>query len=310
MKKQLTVEKLNEFQGHKGSIFALEIDPEEQYCFSSGDDGMVVKWDLKTNEDHGEGIIRTHCSVYALCYLAQWHYLAAGTSDGTVYIIDLSASRIIHTYRQTTHAIYKLYFAETNNQLWILQANGLLGIISIPDFNLIFHERISNNHLRSAIGSSTGESVFIGNSDAYILEVDAGQMKMKRYWKAHENSVFSLGIHPDGRYLISGSRDAQLNIWDLKQEGQQLIKQIPAHMYTINDIAFSPDQDYLVTASRDKTIKLWDAYHFELLKVIDFARNEGHQHSVNRIKWLKSDNSLISCSDDRRIIRWSLHING
>jgi len=126
-------------------------------------------------------------------------------------------------------------------------------------------------------------------------------------WQAHDNSVFSLQYVEENSLLLSGGRDAHLNIWDLKAN-HSLVQSLPAHNYTINAFALSPSGDYFATASRDKTLKIWDTHSFQLLKVVDFARNLAHTHSVNRICWLKSDNSLISCSDDRRIIRWQVTI--
>ncbi|MEO1450603.1 MAG: WD40 repeat domain-containing protein, partial [Bacteroidota bacterium] len=84
---------------------------------------------------------------------------------------------------------------------------------------------------------------------------------------------------------------------------------IPAHNFTLNHFAYSPDKQYLLTVSRDKTIKLWQASDLKLLKVIDYARNEGHRHSVNKIKWLRADNSVISCGDDRQLFRWKISID-
>jgi WD40 repeat protein len=106
-------------------------------------------------------------------------------------------------------------------------------------------------------------------------------------------------------YLISGSRDAQLKIWDTSR-AYELYKTIPAHMFAINDIKYHPERNFLATASMDKTIKVWDATNFQLLKVIDKARHNSHITSVNKLYWSSYENQLISCSDDRTILVWAL----
>jgi len=306
VRKKIEVEKIHEYTGHKGSLFALEVDHQEKFAYSSGDDGIVVQWNLGKKDDQGMGIIRIGCAVYSLLKIPGRELLVIGSSDGTVYFVDLKSKQIIHTYRKTTDAVYDLYFDEKLDQVWILQASGFLGIVSLNDFKILLHDRIVPNHLRVVQSSQTGEKKYLGTSDNYIVVLSEDGEKLLDHWKAHENSVFSLCLNHDGKYLISGARDAHLNIWDLQQP-YQLIKSIPAHNFTINAIVLSPYEDILVTGSRDKTLKVWDAYSFDLLKVIDHKRNEAHVHSVNRLRWIKFDNSLISCSDDRRLIRWHIH---
>ena len=118
--------------------------------------------------------------------------------------------------------------------------------------------------------------------------------------------VFAVQYAPDGSYLVSGSRDAQVKIWD--SMSFELIKNIPAHLFAVNSIAFHPTLPYFATASMDKSIKIWGADDFKLYKVI--SREKGfasHQLSINKLAW--HDNHLISVSDDKRIIIWGIQID-
>lgn len=56
----------------------------------------------------------------------------------------------------------------------------------------------------------------------------------------------------------------------------------------------------------DKTIKLWEAENMDLLKVIDYQKNESHQSSVNKILWIDRKR-FISCSDDKKIILFEIN---
>jgi centriolar protein POC1 len=108
---------------------------------------------------------------------------------------------------------------------------------------------------------------------------------------------------PSGDYLISGSRDAQVKIWDAKSFN--LIHNIPAHLFAVNSIVCHPVLSYFATASMDKSIKIWGADDFKLYKVI--SREKGypsHQLSTNKLVW--NGNQLISVSDDKRIISWNV----
>ncbi len=303
----ITISQHCEYTGHTGSVFAAALDEAERFLYTSGDDGIVARWDLHRLPDDGEAVLRIATSVYAMLLVPAHDLLVAGASDGTIHFVDLAERKIVHSHRKTTDAVYGFYWDAARSRVWVLQAKGLLSAIRLPDFSEDFILKMSGENLRAILRAPSGEGVYVGASDKSITLIDPAGPKRLHQWEAHEHSVFSLAVHPEGKYLLSGGRDAHLNAWDLL-DAHALIKSIPAHNFTINDIAFSPDGDYFMTASRDKTLKLWDAWTFELLKVIDHGRHEGHKHSVNKLKWLKSDNSVISVGDDRRIIRWNVEI--
>lgn len=283
------------------------MDERERYLYTSGDDGIVVRWDLHQLPHDGEAVLRIATSVYSMLHVPDHNLLVAGASDGTVHFVDLAERKIVHSHRKTTDAVYGLHWEAARQRVWVLQAKGLLSALRLPDFQEDFILKMSEENLRVILPAPDGDHLYIGASDKHITLVDPEGPKRLQTWEAHDNSVFSLAIHPEGKYLLSGGRDAHLKVWDLLS-GHALIKSLPAHNFTVNDIAFAPDADTFMTASRDKTLKLWDAYTFDLLKVINHARHDGHKHSVNKLKWLKSDNSVISVGDDRRIIRWKVEI--
>jgi len=145
----------------------------------------------------------------------------------------------------------------------------------------------------------------IGYSDNIIRICDLTKGNLKREIRAHSNSVFALRYSQDGKYLLSGGRDAHLKVWDVSED-YSAHEDIIAHLYTINDVAFSPNGKHFVTCSMDKSIKVWDYSTLSLLKVIDKSRHAGHGTSVNKLIWTSFNNQLISCSDDRTISLWDL----
>jgi len=115
--------------------------------------------------------------------------------------------------------------------------------------------------------------------------------------------VNSVCWHPEGKYLLSGGRDAHLKVWDARNNFE-LITDIPAHNFAIYHIAFSPDEKLFATASRDKSMKIWDAENFSLLVRCGKDGQEGHKNSVNRLLW--NENGLVSGADDRSMIVWQV----
>ncbi len=141
-----------------------------------------------------------------------------------------------------------------------------------------------------------------------IRILEAGSLTLLKQLDTHTNSVFTLAFSPDGRYLLSGGRDAHLKIWEVSNDFAEK-QSIVAHMFAINHIEYSPDGNYFATCSMDKSIKVWHSDEFRLLKVIDKARHAGHGTSVNKLYWSTYRNQLVSCSDDRSISVWNIDFN-
>ena len=95
----------------------------------------------------------------------------------------------------------------------------------------------------------------------------------------------ALAYSPNGEFLLSGGLDAVLKIWEV-HKGFAPVQTINAHWLHINAIQYSPAGHYFATASMDKTLKIWDADTFELLKVLDKEKYDGHTSSVNKILWV------------------------
>jgi WD40 repeat protein len=145
----------------------------------------------------------------------------------------------------------------------------------------------------------------VGYSDHAIRVVGLEDLTLKYEWFGHQNSVFALAYSPDSETLISGSRDARLKAWNVR-EGYRPAGEVVAHLYAINHLTYSPDAKHFVTCSLDKSIKVWNANPLELLKVIDKSRHAGHGTSVNKLLWTPFDNLLVSASDDRTISVWNI----
>ncbi len=65
-----------------------------------------------------------------------------------------------------------------------------------------------------------------------------------------------LAITPDGKYIVSGSRDKTIKIWEFLSG--QLIRTLTGHEHWVLSVAISPNGKYIASGSLDQTIKIWD----------------------------------------------------
>ena len=61
---------------------------------------------------------------------------------------------------------------------------------------------------------------------------------------------------PDGRYVVSGSRDGTAWVWEVTS-GHEVARL--THDDELSAVAFSPDGRYVVSGSIDNTARVWEA---------------------------------------------------
>jgi WD40 repeat protein len=299
---KIKVEKINTLAGHRDCIYTLASGLENHYLFSAGGDGMVARWDLRQAEI-GELLAKVPNSIYAMASIPTENTLLIGQNYEGLHWIDLLSKKEIASLKLTDSAIFDIQVFD--NEAFVACGDGVIIVVNLSTFTVRKHLKASDKSARCIAINPLTQEFAVGYSDNFIRIFDLKTLAIKHSWEAHKNSVFTVQYSPNCDYLLSGSRDAHLKIWQVAQN-YSIEKSIVAHLYAINHLVFSPNGQYFATCSMDKSIKVWSVNDWQLLKVIDKARHAGHATSVNKIWWSSYENLLISGSDDRMVAIWEL----
>src|SRR5574341_1310299 len=109
--------------------------------------------------------------------------------------------------------------------------------------------------------------------------------------------VTSVVFSPDGRYVLTGSRDSTARLWDA-QLGEA-VRTLTGHIKAVTSVAFSPDGKYALTGSWDKTARLWDIHTGQVVR--SFAGLAGPVTSVA----FSPDGEYLLISNDMTAQLWS-----
>ncbi|MCK4761293.1 MAG: WD40 repeat domain-containing protein [Candidatus Aminicenantes bacterium] len=114
----------------------------------------------------------------------------------------------------------------------------------------------------------------------------------------HGIFVTSATISPDGRYILTGSKDNTARLWDLHGKEIQVFR---GHKELISSVAFSPNRKTILTGSFDKTARLWDLQgkQLEVFK--------GHKDDVTSVAFSPDGKTILTGSIDRTARLWNLH---
>ncbi len=299
----LKIKKIARLTGHNAAIFALTPGDTPPYFLSGAGDGWVVRWNPEAPEI-GSLVAKVEAQIFSLLNLPDLKKVVVGNMKGGLHWVDLEEPALTKNIAHHTKGVFDIF--RVQDAVFTIGGDGKITRWSAEQAKVEESFYLSNQSLRCATFHPQRNEIALGASDHSIYILDADSLVLKHTIPhAHTHSVFAVKYSPDGRYILSGGRDAQLKIRDTSQGFQEVFTQ-PAHWFTINHIAFHPSGNWFATASRDKTIKIWDAASFELLKVLEVVRDGCHTHSVNRLLWLPHENYLISASDDRTMIVWKI----
>jgi serine/threonine protein kinase len=115
----------------------------------------------------------------------------------------------------------------------------------------------------------------------------------------HGDWVTSVAIAPDGRWLVSGSNDKSVRVWDLSDGA--LLGTLRGHTVVVNSVAVSPDGQWIASASNDGTVRVWDVKTGETRHVL-----RGYGHPLFSVAFSPDARRVISAGRDRTIFVWEV----
>lgn len=192
-----------------------------------------------------------------------------------------------------------LAFDPAHETLLSLSNRGVLLAQSVSDWR-----RIRSVSFRAPSDSEGCRAVM--SPDGSLLAVGSGRrihLLSAESWdevgllSGHSNNVYALAFTPDGRRLVSGSRDRTLRIWDLASRTS--IATLAGHSDEIFAVAVSPDGRRIVSGGRDAMIRVWDARdHFEITQL------PGHASYIYCLAFSRDGRLLVSGGGDETVRLW------
>ena len=110
--------------------------------------------------------------------------------------------------------------------------------------------------------------------------------------EGHSKMIGALSFSPDGKFLVSGSEDKTLRLWELSTQTQSLIG---THSWGVNSVAFSPDGKQIASICAGSTVQIWGPFYRATIDV------QEDNHEICRILFSPGGDQIacISFSDDK-----------
>ncbi|XP_068402676.1 striatin-3 isoform X3 [Eschrichtius robustus] len=276
----LDVEPIYTFRAHIGPVLSLAISSNGEQCFSGGIDATIQWWNMPSpNVDPYDtyepnvlaGTLIAHTdAVWGLAYSGIKNQLLSCSADGTVRLwnpqeklpcictyngdkehgiptsadfIGCDPAHMVTSFNTGSTVIYDL---ETSQSLVMLSSQIDSGLQS-------------SNHINRVVSHPTLPVTITAHEDRHIKFFDNKTGKMIHSMVAHLDAVTSLAVDPNGIYVMSGSHDCSIRLWNL--DSKTCVQEITAHRKkldeSIYDVAFHPSKAYIASAGADALAKVF-----------------------------------------------------
>lgn len=276
----LDVEPIYTFRAHIGPVLSLAISSNGEQCFSGGIDATIQWWNMPSpNVDPYDtyesnvlaGTLVAHTdAVWGLAYSGIKNQLLSCSADGTIRLwnpqeklpcvctyngdkehgiptsvdfIGCDPAHMVTSFNTGSAVIYDL---ETSQSLVMLSSQVDSGLQS-------------SNHINRVVSHPTLPVTITAHEDRHIKFFDNKTGKMIHSMVAHLDAVTSLAVDPNGIYLMSGSHDCSIRLWNL--DSKTCVQEITAHRKkldeSIYDVAFHPSKAYIASAGADALAKVF-----------------------------------------------------
>ncbi|XGV97440.1 MAG: TIR domain-containing protein [Leptolyngbya sp. BL-A-14] len=201
-----------------------------------------------------------------------------GVASGLAIVAGLA----IKTFQESTFATLREKAAESRNLLSTQPVGGL--ILALQGVGLNLDRRIFTGQVLDTVQSSLLSAIELNQAQAVLL--------------GHTDVVNAVAISPNGQFIVSGSDDATLRLWNRK--GEAIGEPLKGHTDGVTAVAISPDSRLIVSGSADGTLRLWDVQSraSQLFK--------GHTDSVWAVAFSPDGSTIVSGSKDETVRLWNL----
>uniref|UniRef100_A0AAR2IUS8 Striatin n=1 Tax=Pygocentrus nattereri TaxID=42514 RepID=A0AAR2IUS8_PYGNA len=276
----LDVEPIYTFRAHRGAVLCVVMSSNGEQCFSGGVDATIQSWNtpnpnIDPYDSYEPSVLRgALCghtdAVWGLVYSSAHHRLLSCSADGTVRLwnaADTSPALAVFNENKDLGipSSVDLVCSEPAHMVTAF-SNGRMGIFNMETRQLVLElesqtagEPDAPHQINKVLSHPTLPITITAQEDRHIRFFDNNTGKLIHSMVAHLDAVTSLAVDPNGLYLMSGSHDCSIRLWNM--ESKTCIQEFTAHRKkfdeSINDVAFHPTKCYIGSAGADALAKVF-----------------------------------------------------
>ncbi|KAG7561989.1 hypothetical protein FFLO_02544 [Filobasidium floriforme] len=227
-------------QGHQQEIYSLEFSRDGGFIVSGSGDKSARIWDMATGscvfdlriDDVVQGEVGPiDAGITSVALSPDSRLVAAGSLDTVVRVWSTVTGQQIERLRGHKDSVYSVAFSPDGNSLVSGSLDRTLRV-----WDLSGTKRAVSQNLKG------GQIVNSSGTCAHTLN-------------GHKDYVLSVGVTPDGQWVVSGSKDRSIQFWNVASEQAHLMLQ--GHKNSVISIDLAKSGNMLASGSGDCHARIW-----------------------------------------------------
>lgn len=300
-----------------GGIDLAALSPDHTKVAGKAPTGRIEVWDLASGrlEWTFDG---PKVALRDLSFSGDGQRLAAAGQDGTAHVWDLGTGETEVVIRDHKHVVHSARFSPDGGILATASWDWTVRLWDVSSWKERATLREHEGIVRKAVFSPDGSLLASGGEDGTIRLWDAATGALVAELGPHAEMIEGIAFSPDGRTLAAccyhnAPSGKEVTLWDV-QTREVLAVEPPespfreiqrAREYPLNNtysrVSVSPDGCTAAVTEDTGSIELYD-----LTELQGKGTLQGHQSSINSLRFSQDGQMLVSAGNDQTIRLWSI----
>ncbi|ESS64397.1 hypothetical protein TcG_05821 [Trypanosoma cruzi] len=226
----------------------------------TGTRGELLHWDLET------AIVLTafdvkSSTVLSAAYSSDGSRVVCGGSSKIAWLFDTNSPDAQMTFAGHTSKIYGVDFLAGEERLATISMDKTLRCWDVRTSICVQSDECHTAPIFTLATSKRCDWLALSGGDDHVIcshDFRVGSNAVTARFCGHRKTIWTCAFRGDENQFASSGMDKALNIWDLRQPSEPILK-VFYHMHPVHFVEYMPHDRGILTCARDWTVRLTDA---------------------------------------------------
>ncbi|KAI9318807.1 WD40-repeat-containing domain protein [Dichotomocladium elegans] len=257
--------------GHDGDLYirSVSFSPDGRHLATGAEDKQIRVWDIQAKRIRR--VLQGHEEdIYSLEFSHDGSFIVSGSGDRTARIWNWEDNRCVHTLRIPEHdqkdpGVTSVAISRDDQLIAAGSLDKVVRVWDVQTGRLLERLDGHKDSVYSVAFMPDSKTLVSGSLDKTLRLWQLGTMysndrnnrnPCKTVFSGHKDFVLSVATTPDGKWIVSGSKDRGVQFWDPRTGQTQFMLQ--GHKNSVISVATSPGRRPLfATGSGDNRARIW-----------------------------------------------------
>jgi len=246
--------------GHRDRVTAIAFAPDGAFIVSASADMTLKTWDPAptTERNTFEGHLGP---VWDCVVMKESNLIASAAGDGTVRLWDIETAKETQVLRVGGFADVHALASNRDGSLLAVGHDRSLSLWDLASGQRVSEADVAeagpgDRRVQDCTFTSDGGSLLVACEDATLRLCDVATWREQAVLRGHAGAVYCCAAVPETSFVVSGSQDGTLRLWDIDSGGTEA-HVFEGHTDAVWGCAVSADGAFMASVGWDGNLHIW-----------------------------------------------------